>query len=379
MLRSGGLDAAEEWADALSLGEQQRLGSLHLMFTWFQRSLVHDVANLAAFARLFYHGPRFAIMDESTSALNVELEARCLSACKSRGITLISVGHRPSLMEYHETLLNLTGNGGYKLSEIGDHPSSSLPPAPADPLAFEPLEVSRTGSVNEVVVSVDHSTASTSSVRRRNKTGSKSGERRSGALAVSTEDRTYREEADNPWNADMFKKMDVDATIKLDVQFLRRFWRLFRAAFKGPFTKPTFVLVSGVVAICVAAGANILGTYVKTRAMTYLISEQFLVEKETGLAWTYIIIFFVSFVLQAFGLSFAMWVGYVVALYWQKQLIGDLQDDYFSSKVIYAANKMVPTLDNVDQRITDDTRLMTQGFFGLMFGNGVAQGVFMVN
>jgi ABC-type uncharacterized transport system fused permease/ATPase subunit len=153
---------------------------------------------------------------------------------------------------------------------------------------------------------------------------------------------------------------------------------LFRGAFKGPFTKPTFVLISGVLAICVAAGANILGTYVKTRAMTYLISEQFLVQKETGLEWTYIIVFFISFVLQAFGLAFAMWVGYVVALYWQKQLIGDLQGDYFSSKVIYAANKMVPTLDNVDQRITDDTRLMTQAFFGLVFGNGVAQGVFMV-
>jgi ABC-type uncharacterized transport system fused permease/ATPase subunit len=27
LLRSGGLDAAEEWADALSLGEQQRLGA----------------------------------------------------------------------------------------------------------------------------------------------------------------------------------------------------------------------------------------------------------------------------------------------------------------------------------------------------------------
>ncbi len=32
LLRPGGLDAVEEWADALSLGEQQRLGELAVPF-----------------------------------------------------------------------------------------------------------------------------------------------------------------------------------------------------------------------------------------------------------------------------------------------------------------------------------------------------------
>ena len=41
--RRGGLDAVEDWADSLSLGEQQRL----------------------AFARLFCRSPAFAIMDVS--------------------------------------------------------------------------------------------------------------------------------------------------------------------------------------------------------------------------------------------------------------------------------------------------------------------------
>ena len=91
-----GLDATKAWQDMLSGGEQQRIG----------------------FARLFYHRPRFCIMDESTSALDVELEDRCMGMCKEYDITVISVGHRPTLIKHHVNLLKLNGKGGSTVEKI---------------------------------------------------------------------------------------------------------------------------------------------------------------------------------------------------------------------------------------------------------------------
>jgi ABC-type uncharacterized transport system fused permease/ATPase subunit len=65
-------DKNVEWDKELSLGEQQRL----------------------AFSRLFFHKPKFAILDESSSALDSINEDIVYSNCKKLGITLISVAHR---------------------------------------------------------------------------------------------------------------------------------------------------------------------------------------------------------------------------------------------------------------------------------------------
>lgn len=83
----------------LSGGEQQRLG----------------------FARVFYHLPAYAIMDESTSALDVESENKCLARCVELGITMVSVVHRPSAKDFHQRLLVLDGTGGYKIEDVTGH------------------------------------------------------------------------------------------------------------------------------------------------------------------------------------------------------------------------------------------------------------------
>lgn len=87
------LGIKQDWPRLLSLGEQQRL----------------------AFARLLLNEPRFAVLDEATSALDVNTERMLYSMLVAKGVAVISVGHRPTLAEYHDEVLELSGSGNWRL------------------------------------------------------------------------------------------------------------------------------------------------------------------------------------------------------------------------------------------------------------------------
>jgi putative ATP-binding cassette transporter len=87
------LGVKEDWPRLLSLGEQQRL----------------------AFARLLLNSPRFVVLDEATSALDVATEKRLYELLVARDLAFVSVGHRPTLTAYHNTVLELDGSGGWQL------------------------------------------------------------------------------------------------------------------------------------------------------------------------------------------------------------------------------------------------------------------------
>lgn len=88
--REGGWHAVAKWEDTLSLGEQQRIGC----------------------ARLFYHNPTFAIIDEATSAVSVDVEQRLYKVAHDRGITLITISQRLALEEFHDHELMLGDANG---------------------------------------------------------------------------------------------------------------------------------------------------------------------------------------------------------------------------------------------------------------------------
>lgn len=74
-------------------------------------------------ARVFYHCPRFVILDESTSAVSSDVEALLYGTAKEEGITLITISHRPSLFKYHDFLLRVgEGSSGkqWKMERIGN-------------------------------------------------------------------------------------------------------------------------------------------------------------------------------------------------------------------------------------------------------------------
>jgi vitamin B12/bleomycin/antimicrobial peptide transport system ATP-binding/permease protein len=105
-----GLQAVLDWSNTLSLGEQQRL----------------------AFGRVLINQPRLVIVDEATSALDMVAEAKMYNILKdmgrktllkngsltSPGLTFVSVGHRPSLLAYHDKRLRLNGEDRFTLEVI---------------------------------------------------------------------------------------------------------------------------------------------------------------------------------------------------------------------------------------------------------------------
>ena len=93
---TGGWDAEAEWSDVLSGGLQQRI----------------------AMARLFYHSPKYAILDECTSSVTLEVERVMYDEAKRRGVTLMTVSHRRSLWKYHERILQFDGQGGYVFTRL---------------------------------------------------------------------------------------------------------------------------------------------------------------------------------------------------------------------------------------------------------------------
>jgi len=93
--RFGGFDAEQDWADVLSLGEQQRL----------------------TFARLLLNKPKYAILDEATSALDLGNEERLYQHLQAKGTTFLSVGHRSTLASYHQSLLELSQDKTWQIKQ----------------------------------------------------------------------------------------------------------------------------------------------------------------------------------------------------------------------------------------------------------------------
>ena len=89
---TGRLDEEQHWAQILSPGEQQRI----------------------AFARVFLHRPDWVFLDEATSSLDEASEARLYQLLNEKlpATTVVSIGHRPTLREFHGRNLAIQREAG---------------------------------------------------------------------------------------------------------------------------------------------------------------------------------------------------------------------------------------------------------------------------
>lgn len=97
--RCGGFDEELQFAQVLSVGEQQRL----------------------SIARVLLTQPKYAVLDEATSALDVENEERLYLRLTASPCTLISVAHRPALLKHHEHVLEVVGDGSWLLHQAKNY------------------------------------------------------------------------------------------------------------------------------------------------------------------------------------------------------------------------------------------------------------------
>jgi putative ATP-binding cassette transporter len=116
--RVGGLDTEQrDWAGILSLSEQQSL----------------------AFARLLLVVPEFAFIDDAVSALSTERVRNLYELLSETAINYITIGSGHELLEYHDRILQLHGDGTWTAMEAIDAPEAEwhVDPAPV----LNPLRV----------------------------------------------------------------------------------------------------------------------------------------------------------------------------------------------------------------------------------------------
>jgi putative ATP-binding cassette transporter len=87
--RVGGLDVERDWANILTVGEQQLLG----------------------IARLLISQPRFAFIDRATNALSTARARHVYELLSHTSITYISVGDQAYLRDFHDNVMELQEDG----------------------------------------------------------------------------------------------------------------------------------------------------------------------------------------------------------------------------------------------------------------------------
>ncbi len=92
------LDEVADWAKVFSPGEQQRIG----------------------FVRVLLAKPKVVFLDEATSALDEGQEYALYRAVRNElpDCIIVSVSHRPTLEQHHDTRLELLGGGEWRLQPV---------------------------------------------------------------------------------------------------------------------------------------------------------------------------------------------------------------------------------------------------------------------
>jgi len=63
-----------------------------------------------AFARLFFHKPKFVVLDECTNGISPDVEADLYARCTAKGMAIFSISHKEELKTFHDYELHFNGD-----------------------------------------------------------------------------------------------------------------------------------------------------------------------------------------------------------------------------------------------------------------------------
>jgi len=285
-----GLDTAENWADMLSGGEMQRMG----------------------FARLFYNEPKYAIMDESLSALDEALEAKMLLMMQERDIKMISVVHRETAVNFHDRILQYDSKSQtWSIEAVGPEKQ-------------------------EEAMEQAHALVKT-------------------ILTVADSDPELRGKTEE--GKDEKKKHGCDKVL------FNRIWELC------VLTMPTWDC-RATLFLYLSIATNILRGVVIIYQAEYsgdLVSNLFL-DNLDDVFWNKVIFLYASALLSGLFSSVASYSGMRVALSMRAACMEDIHTNYFRPKVPYAVNIVDQDMDTVDQRAVGDLYMMKEFMWLCLFG-----------
>lgn len=94
------LNDVRDWTKDLSPGQKQKL----------------------AFARLFYHAPKFVVLDECTNGISPDVEQDLYDRCTALGLAIFSISHKIELKEFHDYELHYNGdaNGSWTMHKCSE-------------------------------------------------------------------------------------------------------------------------------------------------------------------------------------------------------------------------------------------------------------------
>jgi ABC-type uncharacterized transport system fused permease/ATPase subunit len=124
--RCNGFDGALLWDDVLSGGERNRL----------------------SVARLLYHRPQFAVLDECTAAVSADGEIVLYRAMAAAGISLLSVAHRQAVRQFHQYAIVFNGNQGWEWRKLDNDSGAIAAAVAAETTAAASLAAENTESAD---------------------------------------------------------------------------------------------------------------------------------------------------------------------------------------------------------------------------------------